>query len=83
MRIREAIKFHYNKHLLSYGIVCGILCIIGGIFIPDVIRAIYDFVKHSFAWTLGLGIGYCIIIGIVAIPMIMSLVWIMDKGARE
>lgn len=83
MRIREAFKFHFQKHLLSYGIVSGVLCFIGGVFIPDVIRAIYKVVNHSFGWTLGIGIGYAVLIGIIAIPLIMSVAWIIDRRERK
>lgn len=79
MRIIEALKFHYKKHLLSYGIVSSILSIIGAVFSSDVVRGIYKALDESFGLTVLFGFVYCSIIVAVAIPMVMAVMWIFDK----
>ena len=79
MRIFEAIKFHFKKHLLTYGLISGVLAIAGAVFFPDVVRWFYQLVKHSFGWTLTLSIGYFVLLAAVAFPMINAVMWIFDK----
>lgn len=83
MRIREAIKYHYNKHMLTYGLISAVLSIIGAVFVPEVARAIYKIANHSYLWTLIGGLVYCVVVTVVAIPMIIAFIWIFGrKGER-
>lgn len=83
MRIREALKYHYNKHMLTYGLISAVLSIVGAVFVPEAVRAIYKVVNHSYIWTLVGGLSYGVAITIIAIPMIVAMIWIFDrKGER-
>ena len=83
MRIIETLKHHYNKHMLTYGLISTVLSIIGAVFVPEAVRAIFKIVKHSYIWALIGGFAYCAIITVVAIPMIVALIWLFDrKGER-
>lgn len=82
MRILQAIKFHYNKNLINYGILSGIISAVGAFFSPEVVRAIYKAV-NSLGWTIGLGFVYALILIIVATPMVNALMWIFSRGERK
>lgn len=79
MRIFEAIKFHYKKNLLNYGILSAVLTIGGCVFVPKAVRWFYQILNHSYGWTVVLAFVYALIITVVAIPMINAVMWIFDK----
>ena len=82
MRIMEALKNHYNKHLLTYGLVSFVLVVIGAVFVPTVVRGIFKFVNQSYGWTIGLATVYLIILTAIAMPFIFAAVWIISKGDK-
>lgn len=83
MRIFQAIRYHYNKHKLDYGIISFILTVPGAVFIPQIMRWLYEMTHHSFGWTLGLGLGYSVLLVVIALPMCQSVAWIFDRGGKE
>jgi len=82
MRIREAFKHHYNKHMLTYGLISFVTVVVGAVFVPDVIRGIYKTVNYSYGWTIGLATGYLLILVAVALPFIYAVDWIISKGDK-
>lgn len=80
MRIREAFKHHYNKHMLNYGLVSFVAVVIGAVFVPQVIKGIYKLVNFSYGWTIWLATGYLLILVAVALPFIFAVDWIISKG---
>ena len=80
MRIRQALKNHYNKHMLTYGFVSFVAVVIGAVFVPQVIKGIYKLVNFSYGWTIWLATGYLLILVAVAVPFILAVDWIISKG---
>lgn len=80
MRIREALKHHYNKHMLTYGLVSFVITVIGALFVPEVVRDIFKFVNQSYGWTIWIATGYLLILVAIAIPFIFAVDWIISKG---
>ena len=80
MRIKEALKYHYNKHMLNYGLVSSVSVVVGAVFVPQVIKGIYKLVNYSYGWTIWLATGYLLILVAVALPFILAVDWIISKG---
>jgi len=80
MRIMKAFKYHYNKHMLTYGLVSFVAVVIGAVFVPQVIKGIYKLVNFSYGWTIGFATGYLLILVAVALPFIFAVDWIISKG---
>ena len=80
MRIRQALKNHYNKHMLTYGLFSFVAVVVGPAFVPKVIKGLYKLVNYSYGWTIWLATGYLLILGAVALPFIVAAVWIVSKG---
>lgn len=80
MRIREALKHHYNKHMLTYGLVSFVSVVIGAVFVPTVVRGILKFVNQSYGWTIWIATGYLLILIAIALPFIFAVDWIISKG---
>ena len=79
MRIREALKHHYNKHMVNYGIVSFVTVVIGAVFVPQVIKGIFKLVNNSYGWTIGLATGYLLILVAIALPFIFAVDWIISR----
>ena len=80
MRIKEALKYRYNKHMLTYGFFSFVAVVIGTVFVPQVIKGLYKLVNFSYGWTIGLATGYLLILVAVAFPFILAVDWIISKG---
>lgn len=82
MRIIEALKHHYNKYMLAYGLFSFIATVLGAVFVPVVVRGIFKLVNQSYGWTIGLATIYLIILAAIAMPFIFAAVWIISKGDK-
>ena len=82
MRLREALKYHYNKHMLNYGVVSFVAVVVGAVFVPQVIKGIYKLVNYSYGWTIGIATVYLLILVAVALPFILAVDWIIDRGNK-
>lgn len=82
MRIREALKNHYNKHMLNYGLVSFVAVVVGAVFVPQVIKEIYKLVNYSYGWTIGFATGYLLVLVAIATPFILAVDWIISKGDK-
>lgn len=79
MRIFQAIKYHFQKHMLDYGIVSAVVTLVGAFMIDKVVQWLFKLAHHDYMLTVILCFVYALVMLCVAMPMIISVCWIFDR----